>query len=409
MNAQEQAQLRVGTAKVDITPSDLTGLTNLWGSPFQDVHDAIYARVLLLDNGINSAVIVAADLLEFGDTLSFRQSIEAELGIPATNIVLTASHAHNTPRAGVVTEGASAKIGGLGTAANTQFLYAKILHGIERAQATLQPARVGVSTGHADVNTNRQEYTKDGWRLGVNPNGPSDKTVWVVKFESMNGKPIAILINYAVHAVVLGPESQFITGDLPGVTERYVEEYFGGDVVALWTIGAAGDQNPKYMGWDTTYTQKDREDGYPLMEALARVVGEEVVAAAERMPHMTDAVRIAAEERVVTCPTKPPEEQHGPHTIGVEELPIRLGLILVNQIAITSVSGEVSTLIYYHLKQDSPFTNTIMITMANDRVGYIVEDAAYGTQTFEMRGTPFAAGCAESAIVHTLVEMMEQY
>jgi neutral ceramidase len=98
--------------------------------------------------------------------------------------------------------------------------------------------------------------------------------VWVVKFETMSGDPIAILMNYAVHAVVLGPENTLVTGDLPGAAERYVEQYYDDKVFALWTIGAAGDQNPKYMSW---YRMKDREPGYPLMEALGQIVGEEVV------------------------------------------------------------------------------------------------------------------------------------
>lgn len=59
--------------------------------------------------------------------------------------------------------------------------------------------------------------------------------------------------------------------------------------------------------------------------------------------------------------------------------------------------------------QDSPFANTIMITMANDRIGYIVDAAAYDTPTFEATGTPLQRGYAETAIVHSLVEMMSQY
>jgi len=87
---------------------------------------------------------------------------------------------------------------------------------------------------------------------------------------------------------------------------------------------------------------------------------------------------------------------------------IYLGLIMINHIAITSVSGEVATNIYYHLRKDSPFTNTIMITMANDRIGYIIEDAGHETPTFEAVGTPLKPG-AEKAIVHNLVDMMSKY
>ncbi len=217
------------------------------------------------------------------------------------------------------------------------------------------------------------------------------------------------LHNYFVNSAI-GPDNCLLTGDLPGAAERYVETYYDDKVIALWTIGAAGDQNPKYMGGDTTFTQKDREPGYPLMQTLGQIVGEEVVRVADRIDHVTGVVRIEAEERTVICPAKVPERLKGTNVKEqVDSLAIRLGLILINHIALTSVSGEVATNIYYHLKQDSPFTNTLMITMANDRVGYIIEDAAYDTPTFETTGTPLVRGYAEKAIVHSLVEMMSEY
>lgn len=134
-------------------------------------------------------------------------------------------------------------------------------------------------------------------------------------------------------------------------------------------------------------------------------MGEEVVYVAERIERMTPMARIAAEGQVITCPASSPKRHHGPKPANpVESLNIYLGLIMINHIAITSVSGEVATNIYYHLKNDSPFTNTLMITMANDRIGYIVEDAGHETPTFEAEGTPLKPG-AERAIVHGLVDM----
>ena len=47
--------------------------------------------------------------------------------------------------------------------------------------------------------------------------------------------------------------------------------------------------------------------------------------------------------------------------------------------------------------------------MANDRIGYIIEDAVYETPTFEAMRTPLKPGTAEKAIVHGLVDMMSQY
>ncbi len=402
--------LGAGAAKVDITPQDLTGLTNLFGRPFEGVHDPIYLRALVMDNGINTAAIVAADLVEFGDTLAVRKRIEQEIGIPADHILITASHDHNAPRAGKVTAGATAWAGGPATTKYTQYVYDQVVDVVRRAKAALEPARVGIGCGTADVNVNRDVFTAAGWKIGVNPHGPSDKTVWVVKFEALSGEPIALLMNYAVHPVVISSENRLVTGDISGAAERYVEQSYQDQVVALWTIGAAADQNPRYMADDGDFNQGNRGDGYRLMEAQGHVVGEEVVQVARQIQRMTAEVCLEAEEKVVTLPARPPT--HQPASLNVQpadDIPLHLGLVLINHIAITSVSGEVVTRIYQHLKQDSPFTNTLMITMANDRIGYIVDDAGYDTPTFEARATPIQKGYAEAAIVNGLVEMMGRY
>ncbi|MEM3041850.1 MAG: hypothetical protein QXG97_07510, partial [Nitrososphaerota archaeon] len=246
------------------------------------------------------------------------------------------------------------------------------------------------------------------WKLGTNYEGPSEKTVWVVKFESITGEPIAILMNYAVHSVILGPENRLVTGDLAGAVERYVEQYYKDKAVALWTIGAAGDQNPKYMCWDTTWTQKDRVPGFPLMDALGQILGEEVVRVAYRIERMVSDVRIEAEMRVVSCPAKAQTRSGNTPSLQTDLLNIYLGLVLINHIAITSVSGEVTTNIYRRLRKESPFTNTILVTMANDRIGYIVDDASYDIPTFEAAATPLQRGC-EAVIINSLVEMMNKY
>jgi neutral ceramidase len=410
---RNRGSLLAGAAKIDITPQDLTGLTNLWKRPFEGVHDRIYIRALVVDNGINCAAIVAADLVEFGDTSKVREQIEKEIGISSEHIIITASHDHNAPRVGSITPGATAQKGGPATEKYTEIVYERIVDVVRRAKEALQPAQVGIGRGKADVNTNRDVFTAKGWGMGANPDGPSEKTVWVVKFETESGEPIAILMNYAVHSVVLGPSNTLVTGDLAGAAERYVEQYYDDKVVALWTLGPAGDQNPKYM----SYNEKpplfsDKVPGYPIMDALGLLLGEEVVRVASQIERMTSDVRIEADEKVVSCPARiPPRNQNrdGIEVEQVDSLNIRLGLILIDHIALTWVSGEVVTNIYWHLRQESPFSNTIMITLANDRVGYIVDDAGYDTPTFQSTASPFQPGYAEPAIVNGLVEMMSQY
>jgi hypothetical protein len=87
-----------------------------------------------------------------------------------------------------------------------------------------------------------------------------------------------------------------------------------------------------------------------------------------------------------------------------DKLDIHLGLIRINQLAITGVSGEIGSEIYQHLRKESPLADTIMITLSNDRDGYIPDDAGWDHQG---NGQAFVRGCAEKVIVDNLVEMMK--
>src|SRR5262249_46491556 len=68
----------------------------------------------------------------------------------------------------------------------------------------------------------------------------------VMKIESLSGDPIAVYYNYAMHGVAVG-QLDLVSGDAPGTTSKYIEDSFDDKIVALWSSGAAGDQNPIYF------------------------------------------------------------------------------------------------------------------------------------------------------------------
>ena len=65
--------------------------------------------------------------------------------------------------------------------------------------------------------------------------GRADKTVWVLKFDTPVGVPIAILFNYEVHSVAGGGDNK-ISGDLGGMAERYVERQFSDKFVGVFSM-----------------------------------------------------------------------------------------------------------------------------------------------------------------------------
>ncbi len=409
--AATQPALRVGVAKIDITPPSLTGpFTGLNrgagedSQVFQIIHDKIYARALVMDSGSGPVAIVALDLTGVGETVPLRQRIQRDLGIAPERIMITASHDHSAPR-----------LDGGSPASNAYLQLAndKIVEALTKAKATMQPARMGVGKGTADVNVNRDLYWPQpkGWGQGYNADGKSDKTVWVVKFETPAGAPIAVLFNYAVHSLVTF-NAGMVSGDLAGAAERVIEEDYGDKVVAMFALGAAGDQNSKFRG--PGLTTADGRPPLPMperqrkalqaMDAQGFMLGSEVLRVMNRIQTDIVAPRIAAAESVFTCPVKP-DKARGAFVNGV---PIRLSTILVGDLAFAGVSGEVVTNIGERLRAASPLTNTILVTWVNGRSGYLVDDATYATPSFQSNATSPAIGCAENGIVNGLTDMIRQ-
>ena len=401
--------LLAGAAKVDITPTDLTNLNPFGGGSFTAVHDPIFARALVLSEDAETVAIVTLDLPEVGDMTPLRQRIERELGIHFNNIMIAATHDHSAPRVGKVSPGALAQNGGPESDRYSDVVFDRVIAALKAAQSAAQPARFGLAKGDANVNVNRDQYTPGkGWGLGYDPEGPSDKTVWVLKFAALSGKPIAVLFDYAVHSnVTFGIKE--ISGDLAGAAEHYVERNGGEGVVAMFMMGPAGDQAPRvFHAGQRGDVARDRELAYQANDAQGVVLGAEVLRVLDLITTPTSKVRIRVAAHDAVCPTKPGVSQMTTMTtVRSPTVTLHLGLIMLNEVGIAGVSGEVVTNIYRHLQRDTPLANTILATIVNDRVGYLVDDAAYDKPIFEVNGSPAARGCAEDAIVGGLVGMMK--
>jgi hypothetical protein len=414
LSAIPAAQFRVGAARVDITPPADAALP-MWGyggrtQGFRGIHDRIFVRAIVLDDGTTQAALVAWELLFVPHDVwsDISQRISTELGIRPENLLISAVHDHGAPI--------------LGDNPYTRSAEAAAVDAVRRAKAQLQPARFGAGTGTAYVNVNRREAFpgRNLW-LGFNEDGPSDKTLTVLRFDAMDGKPIAFWINYAVHAVVMGPQNLQITGDLAGATSRFVEQHYLGkdqprsdaglrtrlrpeekadnDVVALWTSAAAGDQNPVSM--------VNGED-FGMVDALGRILGEASIRAASNIKTTPD-VRVRGGQKVASCPGRRVEPGPTPRAeykfTDADPVNIRLTVLRLNDVVLAGVSGEVFTLIGQRLKRESPFTQTIMVTHTNGSSGYIPNDAAFDPVSYEVTASRLKPGCAESAIVNGLLEL----
>jgi hypothetical protein len=421
----EPSVLQAGAAKVDITPAPDAALpmSGYAGRTegFKGIHDHIYARAIVLGDGSKQAAIVAWELIGVPTALweELSRRISKEMGIEPAYLLLAAVHDHSAPAPSGMYGNASPK-----SVAYTRQLQDATVEAIRQAKANMQPAKLGIGTGKAYINMNRREYSPErGWWLGYNPDGPSDKTLTVIRVEALSGKPIAFFINYPVHVVVMGPENYQISGDLAGATSRYVENHFRGkreeaprsdagfairlrpaetsdDVVAVWTSGAAGDQNPISVARGSDFT---------MVDALGKMLGEEAVRVSEGI-HTTTKAHIRGGQDVVSCPGRKVEAGPRPRKEykweDSDPVKIRLGLLMINDIAFAGVSGEVLTMINEHLKKESPFTRTVMVTNANGSSGYIPDDAAFEQVSYEITTSHLKPGCAENEIVNGFLNLM---
>ena len=225
---KEANAIKAGAARISITPAKESLPRNYLG-----INDSIYSRAIVIDNGKTRAALITVEVgaLRDNNWTNVTQRLEKELKIPAKNVLLTATHTHSVPYS----------VGG------TQ-LEQTIVETVKQAIGKLKPARIGYGTGISYVNVNRNiidSKTRKWWE-GPNYEGPSDKTVGVVSIEALDGTPIAVYYNYAMHGVLTG-QLDMVSGDAPGATSRYIENSYDNKIVAIWSTGCEGDQNPIYF------------------------------------------------------------------------------------------------------------------------------------------------------------------
>jgi hypothetical protein len=224
--------------------------------------------------------------------------------------------------------------------------------------------------------------------------------VAVIKLETTAGEPIAILVNYGVHGTGMGQANYQISGDVPGAASRWVEQHFGDKVVAPWISGAGGDQCPIY----------DRVAGkFDGVAAMGRTLGEEVVRVASGIRTSSEGTLTAA-QKVVWCPGRRlvsgPGMRLDHEFVDADPADIRLSLLRIRDIALAGISGEVFTLVSQRLKRESRSPITVVIAHCNGASGYLPADAAYDQVSYEVQVSKVKRGCAETAIVNGLLELM---
>ena len=282
--------LTAGVARVEITPPvgyPMGGYSARQG-PSTGVHDPLFATVLLLKAEGVSVALVSCDLRSFPSARIVNLARERKL---ADHVLLSVTHNHSGP---LTWEDQSWPSREQSWFAATED---KILSALATAARQMFPARIAAGFGEIYLGHNRRQVGVDGkvtmlWRNEQRlPTSPLDPAVGVIRVDDATGKPRAILVNYACHAVVLGPDNRMISADYPGYLARRIERELDG-ALCLFTQGGAGDINP-YLD-----KQPVAQNGFGEAEKMGNTLAEEALKVARRLKPPANAnasLRAAAE------------------------------------------------------------------------------------------------------------------
>jgi len=256
--------LLCGAATVDITP-EVGGQMDGYGyrrAGSQGIADRLKASVVVFEatrsagasggaggGGGQRVAIVAADVIGFPESLAgpTRDRIAAALGVVRERVMLTATHTHAGPAAGILKdrpvddrywEGVRERIAGAA----------------RRAVQALQPVVIAAGTGSVAFPVNRRDAVRRA--AGTPTPGPVDRSVRLLAAVGTGtGRPVAVVAHASCHPVTLGPTHHLISADFPaGLYERLA----GLGVPVLFVNGSAADINPNRLEGESEMERRDR-------------------------------------------------------------------------------------------------------------------------------------------------------
>lgn len=423
-------RLKVGVSERVITPPIGIPMGGYAGrpGPAVGVHDDLKARALVIEAGGERAAVVSLDLLYPTPELvkEVREEAERRVGVPAESVVVAAVHTHSGP-----------SVFGLDSCLERSYLneYWSLLPGLVSSVLVEAAGKLG----EAAVRYGRGRL--DGWTVnrrkpGV---GPLDNEVGALLFEGAGG-PLAAVVNFACHAVVLGHNNLFISADYPGAVSRAVERLLGAKT--LFLTGACGDVNPLTPGTSLervydrsvgTFADVEEMGTAVACEAVKALMGsrreEEVELRAARRE-----VKLAVQQAPEVSPERVAElegELRNALARGDEasasQLSFQLGVarwafevskrlrerapngelttevqaIRLGGAAIVALPGEPLVEIGLAIKSQSPAQLTMVAGYSNDAIGYVPTDSAFEEGGYE---TAFPACVVDRGSAKRLTE-----
>ena len=386
--AEHKLEFRASVVKIDITPDVTKMLLGYHARKSTGVHDRIYHRIIALDDGVKQFFLVSSDICvispsEYDHVASL---LQRQLGIDPLDFWWSLTHTHSAPEVGVpglpevfMGERYKHEV----DTAYTSLLERSLVNGISEARKKLAPAKLGVGWGYSQANINRRAVDVDGKAsLGMNPDGPVDRRIGLIRLEKHDGSPLALIANYAIHGTVLGADNLLISGDAPGIVSEYVEEKTGAPL--LFINGAAGNLAPIYSVYPNP------KAGH--LGQFRVLLGDKILDANKKILSTSDSVKLFTGALTVESPRKPNLNwplDLGNYTsttrngINMVKLPVRF-LKINNDVAIWSAPLELFCEISNEVRERSPFPFTFYYGYTNGWLGYLPSEEEWKHGGYEV-------------------------
>ncbi len=422
--ATTNASLSIGAAEIDITPP----IGNRMAGYFDErvatgVHDPLHAKAIVLRQGQTQIALVFSDLLglSLNVTTNARAQASRLTGIPVADIMISATHSHTGPlfddvRLDYFHQAAIAKDGvdKLQTIDYPAWLIKRYVQVIAEAQSNLKPAQLSFGIGRREgIAFNRRYWMKDGtvrFNPGlqnpkiVRPAGPTDPDVGILIARRPGAaEPFAGVTTFALHSDTVS--GTLYSADYEYYLEQTLQQAFGSNYISAYGLGTCGDIN------HVDVSKKSILTGFANGEHIGRALGETVLAAQTNLQAITNP-SLAMRHETLQIPFQEytPEQlasaramidkladsktdfyqrvaavktldlaQHGPF------VPMEIQVFRFDaDTALVCLPGEIFVELGLAIKKASPFKNTLVMTVCNDRPSYVPTEKAFKEGSYEV-------------------------
>jgi hypothetical protein len=315
-------------------------------------------RALVLDDGETRVAFVGADFLGFPSVLGDKVRARVR-GIPAKNILIGATHTHSAPDCYGFPDGKG------GFASDLKYLdhvCEKMAEAINDANDHLQPSRLKIETGEAKGKIAYNYYAPDLYDPRCN----------VLQTVSLQGQPIATLVNYAIHPEVIGSSQGILSPDLVGPLYSRIAEKTGGKAIFLNSAqgGMVTADNRAEAGKEHRDWKECQRIGNLLADEAIRIIGS---APFQKDPHIfctnkTVSFKVDSPLLLQIMKLSP----LGYHAEREGYISTTMNLVNIGDAQILTIPGEALPNIGYYLKRKMHGTHNFLFGLTNDAFGYIL-------------------------------------